>query len=167
MVRPTLRICLGLGLLGCGAAQAPAPSGPLHLADVRWLTLGPWQTEPDAEACVSVETWASVDETHLAGHAIEVCAADDSVARVTEEIVFEERPEGVFYVASPEGQARTEFRLTAADAAHFVVENTAHDFPTRIEYRRLDESHLEAAVSGGDRSFTLQMTRGAADPLRE
>jgi hypothetical protein len=152
-------------LAGCGAAQAPAPAAPsVHLVDLAWLTLGPWQTEPDENACFSVETWQRVDDTHLTGHSIEVCSADDSVARVTEEIVFEERPDGIFYVASPVGQERTEFRLTEADATHFVVESPTHDFPTRVAYRLVDETHVEAVVSGGERSFTLAMTRASDTP---
>jgi hypothetical protein len=144
----------------CGAAQAPVVTARVaHFADVAWLTLGPWQTEADAQGCFSIETWRRVDETHLAGESIAMCSADDAEGRIEEEIVFEERPDGAFYVASPVGQEQAAFRLTESDDAHFVVENPSHDWPTRIEYRRVDETHAEATVSGPGRSFTLRMTR--------
>jgi hypothetical protein len=146
-------------LSGCGAAHTPLPATAVELVDLAWLTNGPWQTEADAEGCFSVETWRRVDDTHLAGQSIAMCSADDAVARVEEEIVLEQRADGIFYVASPVGQERTEFELTEGDASHFVVENPAHDFPTRIAYRRIDETHAEATVSGPERSFTLSMTR--------
>jgi hypothetical protein len=157
-------IVLLLLLAGCGASHPPVASPrSAQLVDLAWLTLGPWQTEADADGCFSIETWQRVDDTHLTGQSIAVCAADDSVAHVTEEIVFEERSTGIFYVASPVGQERTEFQLTESDASHFVVENPAHDFPTRIAYRLIDETHVEAVVSGPERSFTLSMTRAADD----
>jgi hypothetical protein len=159
------RSLLALLLTGCGASSASVATTPtLHLVDVAWLTLGPWQSDADADGCFSVETWQRVDDLHLGGQSIAVCSADDSVARVTEEIVLEERPDGIFYVASPVGQERTEFQLTEGDAAHFVVENPTHDFPRRIAYRMIDETHVQAVVSGGERSFTLHMTRAADDP---
>ncbi|MBW3535249.1 MAG: hypothetical protein KY453_08560 [Gemmatimonadetes bacterium] len=44
--------------------------------------------------------------------------------------------EGLVYHAAPSGQAPTEFVATAIGGDTAVFENPAHDFPTRITYRR-------------------------------
>ena len=51
------------------------------------------------------------------------------------------------YVAQPQGRPPTAFRLTATgkDSARF--ENPQHDFPKRIEYRRVDGA-LTAQIAG-------------------
>lgn len=52
------------------------------------------------------------------------------------------------YEARPEGQAGAVFPLISATAGEAVFENTAHDFPQRIIYRR-DGSHgLKARIEG-------------------
>lgn len=159
------RSLLVLLLTGCGASSASVATTPTsHFEELAWLALGPWQTEPDAEGCFTMETWRRVDDTHLTGQSLALCSSDDSIAREMEGLVLEERADGIFYVASPEGQERTEFQLTESDEQHFVVESPTHDFPTRIAYRRIDETHMEATVSGPERSFTLAMTRAGADP---
>jgi hypothetical protein len=53
----------------------------------------------------------------------------------------------VVYTAWPEGQAMARFPATVLDRSGAVFENPAHDFPTRIEYRR-DGDALSAEVSG-------------------
>ncbi|HYE52288.1 MAG TPA: DUF6265 family protein [Azospirillaceae bacterium] len=51
------------------------------------------------------------------------------------------------YMAAPVGQSPAAFPLTEAAPGLAVFENPAHDFPTRIEYRR-DGDRLTATVSG-------------------
>jgi hypothetical protein len=61
------------------------------------------------------------------------------------------RPEAdgtaVTYWAMPGGRTAVGFRLTSLVDQHAVFENPAHDYPTRIEYKR-DGDHLDATVSG-------------------
>lgn len=51
------------------------------------------------------------------------------------------------YFASPRGAPPVPFRLTSGGAGQAVFENPAHDYPTRIVYRRQGEV-LTATVSG-------------------
>jgi hypothetical protein len=51
------------------------------------------------------------------------------------------------YVAIHEGQPPTAFRLTASGAHWARFENPQHDFPKRVEYRRI-ESGLRAEIAG-------------------
>lgn len=80
---------------------------------------------------------------------------------------IERRPDEVVYVAQPSGQARAEFALTQRDERRMVFENPRHDFPTRIEYERLDEDALTARVSGprkdGTRVIEYPMRRIACE----
>ena len=55
------------------------------------------------------------------------------------------------------------FRLTACEADRLVFENPGHDFPRRLEYRRVDGDRLEVHVSDGEeRGFKLDFRRSPA-----
>lgn len=60
---------------------------------------------------------------------------------------IERTPEAVHYIPSPGGTESVAFALTSCTATSVVFENSAHDFPTRIEYA-LDEGVLTAGISG-------------------
>ena len=63
------------------------------------------------------------------------------------------------YTAIPSGQKETEFRSTSISDTMFVVENPAHDFPTKISYRRVTADSVVAVVQGpgpnGMRGFAM------------
>jgi hypothetical protein len=52
------------------------------------------------------------------------------------------------YVASPSGQATTEFRASSVTDTLLAFENPAHDFPQRIIYRRIGTDSLVARIEG-------------------
>jgi hypothetical protein len=55
------------------------------------------------------------------------------------------------------------FRLTACDEGRLVFENPTHDFPRRVEYRRVDATRLAVDVSdGAGRGFRLDFRRQPA-----
>ena len=69
------------------------------------------------------------------------------------------------YMAQPGGRPPTEFARTAGGNDWVRFENPAHDFPTRIEYRRIGEA-LQAHVSGAggdgkEAGFALDYVRCA------
>jgi hypothetical protein len=84
---------------------------------------------------------------------------------------LESRPDGIYYVASPSGQAESAFRLVSetADRAEgrndqiFTFDNPAQEFPQKITYRRGSDGWLYAVVdgkSGGkDRQVMYPMRR--------
>lgn len=63
----------------------------------------------------------------------------------------------------PSGQAPVPFRLTRLDSTGATWENPAHDFPTRIEYRRGAGDSLAARIEGpgpgGRRTVEWRMGR--------
>ncbi len=52
------------------------------------------------------------------------------------------------YVAQPGGGAPVRFTRSAAGPGWIAFENRAHDFPQRIEYRRVGETRMRATISG-------------------
>jgi hypothetical protein len=81
----------------------------------------------------------------------------------SEALRVEAREGGVFYVAQPEGEGTTAFRLTRCGESEAVFENPAHDFPSRITYRRRGSDGLvavaEGAEDGGARRSEFTLTR--------
>lgn len=57
--------------------------------------------------------------------------------------------DAISYVAQPQGEPPTAFRLSASGTDWARFENPEHDFPTRVEYRRT-ATGLHAEISGPD-----------------
>jgi hypothetical protein len=65
----------------------------------------------------------------------------------------------VAYVARPPGQKKATFLLTESEGTHALFENPQHDFPTRLDYRRSEDT-LTVRVEGADQQgFTLTLQR--------
>lgn len=63
---------------------------------------------------------------------------------------IEQRADGIYYVAHPDAACPgTDFKLTRATATEAVFENSEHDFPKRIVYRKIGRN-LNASVDGGE-----------------
>lgn len=62
-------------------------------------------------------------------------------------VVLRERDGTLVYIAHPSGQLGGEFPLKSADDDSVIFENTAHDFPQRIGYRRRGD-RLDAWIEG-------------------
>jgi len=67
------------------------------------------------------------------------------------------------YFAQPRGRPPTVFSLTDSGPGWVRFENPAHDFPTRIEYRREGDS-LDAEIAGPDGSGGERRTAFAFRP---
>jgi hypothetical protein len=67
-----------------------------------------------------------------------------------------ERDGTLVYIAQPDGNPPTEFRLSAISKDGATFENKAHDFPKVIAYTKKPDGTLEARVSdGGQRGETF------------
>lgn len=128
-----------------------------RLASVAWL-LGTWHAE--SRDALITETWVTVSDTTYEGRGVTRSRADGSL-RDAEDLRLVAMGDGVFYVAKVAHNERpVAFRLTSCSGGIFVFENPAHDFPRRIEYRRVDDARFEAHVSdGGNRGFRLVFSR--------
>lgn len=150
--------CAVLLLASAQAASAPddVVSCP-NLESLAWL-LGTWRAE--SRDTLIAETWVAVSDTTYEGRGVTRLRTDGSI-REEEDLRLMAMGDGIFYVAKVAQNDRpVAFRLTSCADGRFVFENPAHDFPRRIEYRRIDDGRFEAHVSdGGARGFRLEFSR--------
>jgi hypothetical protein len=135
MRRLLLAVALTMMRLG---AQSPA-----RLETLGWMA-GPWQgTFGRAEI---EEHWLAPKGGRMLGLGLTV--ANGKMGSF-EFLRIEERPEGLFYVAQPNGRPPVEFRLTRSSGQEATFENPRHDHPKIITYRRNADS-LFARVEGDE-----------------
>lgn len=110
-----------------------------------WL-IGTWQREGKQ----AFEVWKKEGDFLSA----ESYKMKDEQKVVTEEIKFIKKGNDFYYVPDIAGpQGPIEFKITSFDKNSFTAENPAHDFPKKIKYEKLDDSHLKASI--GDASKTI------------
>ena len=141
-------------LLSCASAEASACSS---LDAARWL-LGSWLA--DSGKRVVTETWVEASATTFEGAGVTRARADGKVVD-GEALRLVAMSDAVFYVAKvAHNDYPVAFRLTTCDAGRLVFENPGHDFPRRLEYRRIDADRMEVLVSdGAERGFRLDFRR--------
>ncbi len=125
-------------LLAAAIASQSASGG---VADLGWLS-GCWQYA--AGARIVTEFWLPPDSGTMLGLSRTV-AGGKTVEH--EFLLLRIGPRGIEYVAKPSGQAEAVFTATKVGPGEAVFENPAHDFPTRITYRKTD-SGLVATIGG-------------------
>jgi hypothetical protein len=151
-------MCAGV-LLACahaGPARADAADCS-RLAAMAWL-IGTWRAE--SRDTLITETWVAVSDITYEGRGITRSRTDGDI-RDAEDLRLVAMGDGVFYLAKVAHNERpVTFRLTSCSDGTLVFENPAHDFPRRIEYRRVDDARFEAHVTdGGNRGFRLVFSR--------
>jgi hypothetical protein len=143
-------------VIGC-AALAAAPQ-QTALDDLAWLE-GEWQRP--TRSGTAIERWTRTD-TGLVGEAVVV---RDGREQQTEALLLVPMGGELYYIAKPmENPYPVAFQLVATDAGAFVFENTEHDFPQRIAYRRSAPDAMTATISGpgeggAPRSIDFEFTR--------
>jgi hypothetical protein len=156
-------LCIGLltttafaALAGAGSANA-SPCSQLDAA--RWL-LGEWVA--DSGERVVTESWRASSEKTFEGAGVTRAKASGEIVD-GEALRLVEMTDAVFYVAKvAHNEYPVAFRLIECDDGRLVFENPTHDFPQRLEYRRVGEAGLKVDVSAGSRGFTLDFRRPAA-----
>lgn len=116
--------------------------------DKAWLDLqfiiGTWKIESGAE----MEKWEFVNEKELRGKGFALNGRDTILKEVIQ-LIYNES--GIHYVAKVKGQNNNEsitFSLVNTQKATFVFENKAHDFPQRINYRKISDTLIMAWIEG-------------------
>ncbi len=125
---------------------------PAQEAEFRWL-VGTWVIEDGT----AFESWKLKGKI-VQGEGYE--KATTGRKNVTEQIRIVKKGDHFFYVPDVAGrQGPVWFRITSHDAQGFVAENPEHDFPQRIIYKRMDEDHFQALVSGGTKTIKYFFSR--------
>ncbi|HUR41080.1 MAG TPA: DUF6265 family protein [Verrucomicrobiae bacterium] len=139
-------------LAGCANTPIPAETGSFD-----WLT-GCWRLE--REDGFVEEAWLPV----VAGSSLGVGREIRGGKMVSHEFMrIELRGKALVFTAYPSGQAPVEFGIIEHAPGVLVFANSAHDFPTRIEYRYGDLNTLNARISGKDRVMDYPMQRATCD----
>jgi hypothetical protein len=139
------------------AATAAASTGRRQhdLATLAFMA-GCWRSEPGARGTVIEERYTPPAANLMLGTTRYL--RGDTV--VSYEFTRLETNEGrILLTPYPNGTASVAFTLVAATAASATFENPAHDFPTRILYRRGDDGSLTARIEGPDgrgQAWTMQ-----------
>jgi hypothetical protein len=140
-------------------ALAPAPQAADRLRQVGWLA-GCWERRTPQR--VTLEMWMPPDGNLMLGASRTTAGG---VVREYEVLRLEGAGDGLVYTALPSGQREASFRSTMVSDSGFTVENPAHDFPTRISYRRRGADSLIARIEGpgpsGVRAVDFPMRRVA------
>jgi len=116
-----------------------------YLADVAWIG-GHWGLSNDH---VTIEeAWTAPEGGMMLG-------VERTISHKTNKVVefeflrIEERVDGTYYVAQPNGQPPTDFKLVRGSVSEAVFENRKHDFPKRITYRKNADGSISASVDDG------------------
>jgi hypothetical protein len=140
MKRPGMLIGL-IALAATAAGPAPA-KGRAGIDQARWLA-GAWAVE--TEGRWTEERWAPPRGGVMLGTSL---SGKGAVASSFEYMRIALGPDdGLTFWGSPDGKPAVPFRLVDGGPKRMVFENPAHDYPTRITYRR-EGDQLVATISG-------------------
>ena len=116
------------------------------IAELSWIS-GDWQTSPGGRAQIE-EHWTQPAGGSMLGMGRTVSGGKTAEF---EFLRIEQRDDGIYYVAQPNGQCpATDFKLTRTTGQEVVFENPTHDFPKRIIYKKTGVDPLTASVDGGE-----------------
>jgi len=116
-----------------------------QIQNPNWL-VGTWIIKT-GEGSIA-EEWKMVNDSTFSGKSVFVKAEKDSILQETLEFSF--RNGSWHYISKVVGQNNNlpvSFRVIYLGKEEFISENTAHDFPQRISYRRL-KNQLFASIEG-------------------
>lgn len=137
------RIMIGLIALGTALGAAPAPGkGRAGIDQAAWLA-GTWVTESGGRW--TEERWAPPRGGVMLGTSL---TGKGAVASSWEYMRIVVSADGTLtFWGSPNGKPPVPFQAADGGPTLLVFENAAHDYPTRITYRR-EGDRLTATISG-------------------
>lgn len=106
--------------------------------------VGTWRIETGTE----MEKWEYVSDKELRGKGFALNGRDTILKEVIQ-LIFNET--GIHYVVKVKGQNNNQsiqFTLKDTHKSTFVFENMEHDFPQRINYRKISDTLIMAWIEG-------------------
>lgn len=129
------------------ASMQKATTATTTIADLAWMS-GDWQTAAGGTTRIE-EHWTLPAGGTMLGMGRTI------LGEKTTEFEFlriEQRVDGIYYVANPQGGPPTDFKMTGRTTQEVIFENPEHDFPKRIIYRKNSDGSLVASVDGGEKT---------------
>jgi len=124
---------------------------------------GTWKMEKGN----TYEHWDKLSKTCMKGYSYDMKKGQTIVREYLE---LSNRTDGVFYIPTVIGQndgLPVEFKLTSSDSA-FIFENSTHDFPKKIIYKKLSSTEIYVQVLGAnDKGFSYKMQKVDGKPIVE
>jgi hypothetical protein len=121
------------------------PDSPPTLADLAWFA-GSWETDQNGRH--AEEHWMRPAGGTMLGMARTVRGDKTTFF---EYLRLESRPDGIFYVAQPQGRPPVDFRLASLQGQEAVFVNPGNeDHLKKIVYRKNADGSLTARVEGED-----------------
>ena len=141
-----------IGALALTLLVSSRTSETPKVEDLKWLA-GCWEMRSSER--VTEEQWMTPRGGIMIGMSRTV--RGESLVEF-EQVRIETRGADLYYVASPARQATAEFKATATSAERVTFENPAHDFPTKVAYRKQGADSLIASIEGqrGGRTRTIE-----------
>lgn len=144
-------------LFALPSSVASAQAGPLARAN--WLA-GCWELRTASR--VTLEMWMPALGDVMLGASRTTAGG---ATREFEHIRLRAEGERIVYTALPSGQREASFPSILVTDTMLVFENTAHDFPQRISYRKLGADSIVAQIEGpgtsGPRRIEFPMKRAS------
>lgn len=137
----TISLVLMISVASIPAEQAIAQT----TAPLAWM-VGKWKIQTPGG--VTLEEWKNIDDSTLAGRSVFIRNHSDT--SVQENVIISIRNGQWYYtptVANQNNALPVPFKIIFLKGSEFIAENTAHDFPQRIAYRRI-KSQLFASIEG-------------------
>lgn len=162
MRHPHHRLRAILLIAGCATASLHFGAHAATLDDAAWLT-GCW-TLLDA-APGSGEQWMAPAGGMMLGMSRTV--RDGRPTQFEFMQIRTDAEHELVLIAQPGGAAPTVFPLKAQQDGVLLFEQPAHDFPQRVQYRRLSEDRVSARIDGdtddGPLAIDFELAREACD----
>lgn len=115
------------------------------LEKMNWL-VGHWEQKlPDGTL---LENWQVKNDSTLTGQSFFVNSKDTVHF---ENIILTQKANQIIYIATVEGQNNDEpinFKQTTDIKNIFIFENSKHDYPQKIIYKKVNENNLIVTISG-------------------
>ena len=141
-------------ICGAGAfAKTGTTNAAPTIAELAWMS-GDWQTAKGGRAQIE-EHWTLPAGGTMLGMGRTI-VGDKTVE--FEFLRIEQRVDGIYDVASPNGGPTTDFKLTRLVGHEAIFENPEHDFPKRVIYRKKSDGSLVASIDAGEKTKSQNFT---------
>ena len=145
-MKPYLFILPAFFLACCGRETKPASEKTYDLINSASWLLGKWENKADSS--LSVEYWIRESDSSFAGESHFMEGADTVSS---EKIRLVQDGGSLLYIPAVSNQNEgkpVSFKMTTTTDGVLVFENTEHDFPKKIAYRKISPDSIYAEISG-------------------